>query len=1495
MKRALNIYKNTLGHKYLGVALSYNTLGLFYESQGQINQVIEYFTKASELYEIHISQITNSGSDQKKHLFLSEMRGKIDSIVSFHNQSASENSDAADLALRAIFQHKGRILDALAYNIESLRETLTPSDQTQLDELNLIRSQLASLIFTPANISQNDKISDSLLTLQKKAEELEDRLFQNGVDFNSELIPQTIFFHQNQCKILYLSYFLGDKIMPIKPCLTVFHTASSIFFLAILFATFQNFYSSTLRAQTTNPSSESSEALLICAEIDQFIKNNIEVNKNIISKRRRERYKELEKLIIRLIKAGCFKQAYKSQLRLINLLENEFGEQHITTRISYSNSYYLGQVDLAPSIILDKGIFIESIIFNRKANQLEAEGKYTEALKFSQKSYDLANQSLLDYENTYLENLSDQLVRIYSELGLYKNAIKVYESIIQKIHKKHGWNYDYDSLTNIYLDRIETLHMINSSSNDGEVSITCARKISNKKNSADQNSKRSEYKYLEKSIIRLIKLGCFNKAYEMQLKLTNFLETNLKKRHPLTRLSYLNSYYLGQVDLGAGILDNDIFIESILLNRHVNQLNFQGQYSQALGFAKEAYALANQTLIDFEYTFIENLRTQLVDIYKQLGQYSDAIQVLEDTVENYNIKYNSDASIVADIIQDEIANLHLEDGNNLKAISIFNRTLDKQRMRYGPTSALAQKLDSIAKIIGSRGNYVEAERMLQESLEIRLNHEEYESSWMALSKKSFAELALEQGFYNQAEEFYNQALNIYRQDYDFIHPDTPKCLKGLAILHMIYGEFDKAKPLLDSALSINRKIHGTETFETANSLLAIYEFYRWQKLHSKAESQLKLALPILEKIWNIDHPFYTLKIEELAELYILQGKYDQAEPLLMQSLAILKESYGRNSQYLSKVLTQLSKISFIKRKNKTARLYAARATEIQEKNLSLTLIKASESDKRDHLDILAKTANLAISIHLEDHQSQTNLKAAKLGFTASLNRKGRILETISQSYITISQSLNPGDQELFRQLKDAKDKLSKFRYNPEHEESFLFHESTTQGEVEDIENMIFRRNVELSPSTPSLTIEDVQQKIPKKTILVELVKYQPFSPTSDQPSQEWGKPRYLAYLLQAKGDFEWVDLGEAAPIEQAAIIFRQALQSKNTDIKQSARILDQKLMQPIRDRLGNTQKLLIAPDSQLNLIPFAALVDENNQYLVENYQITYLTSGRDLLHLTESVPSRQAPIVIADPDYDASTINSESKASKTEDSKTRDLTNLKFSSLPGTAAEAEALQNLLPTATILTQDKATENALKQVQGPQILHIATHGFFLDDLPLSSRIDESRSSTELRATLLNPNPTVIPDSSRPQNLDNALLRSGLALTGFNPRQSGEEDGVVTALEAAGLDLRGTKLVVLSACDTGIGDVANGEGVYGLRRAFVIAGAESQLLSLWKVSDLGTKEMMEQYYQGLIDHQGRSEALQRVQLKMLNGIYQHPYYWAAFIPSGDWRPIDLEARHP
>jgi CHAT domain-containing protein len=352
-------------------------------------------------------------------------------------------------------------------------------------------------------------------------------------------------------------------------------------------------------------------------------------------------------------------------------------------------------------------------------------------------------------------------------------------------------------------------------------------------------------------------------------------------------------------------------------------------------------------------------------------------------------------------------------------------------------------------------------------------------------------------------------------------------------------------------------------------------------------------------------------------------------------------------------------------------------------------------------------------------------------------------------------------------------------------------------------------------------------------------------------------------VLKREGEPKCIDLGPAADIDRVVSLVRKALVDRGSlNAKEAGRSLDELLMRPVRKLIGETRHILLSPDGLINLLPFSALVDEDGRYLIENYVLSYLTSGRDLLRLDiRGLKSKQGPIVFANPAYEV--LDSPSMPSNSANTTTNALLSsstaqMQWEALEGTEEEANSLKDILRSARIITGTNASEAALKRITAPRILHIATHGFFL--------------------------PGRFPG-------DWPLLRSGLVLAGANQRHSGTgEDGLLTALEAAQLDLWGTQLVVLSACQTGLGDIQIGEGVYGLRRALGLAGAESQLMSLWRVDDEATRELMVQYYRRLRDGVGRTEALREVQLGMLRSKSRsHPFFWSGFIPIGDWRMLD------
>jgi CHAT domain-containing protein len=600
-------------------------------------------------------------------------------------------------------------------------------------------------------------------------------------------------------------------------------------------------------------------------------------------------------------------------------------------------------------------------------------------------------------------------------------------------------------------------------------------------------------------------------------------------------------------------------------------------------------------------------------------------------------------------------------------------------------------------------------------------------------------------------------------------------------------------------------------------------------------------------------------------------------------LAIRQQRLGADHPDVALTLGNLASVYWQQQRYPEAIATLESALAIEEQNLISNLVALSDEQQQAYLNTIASTLHMALSLSLQTLPE--NEDAAQLALETVLRRKGRSLDMTARSHQLLRQRLTPSEQQQFDQLVDTRRQIATLRYGdlPDQDpDQYQLKLAQLQNTEKDLQASLSQRGSLFRSEGTPVTLAAVQAAIPADTALVELVRYRPV--IADAPVlQNFGPPRYGVYVLDAAGLMTWQDLGEGEAIDQAVDRFNRTLVDRSQSPVATSRALAALILDPILPALTEVQHLLIAPEGQLNRIPFEALRTADDRYLIEQFEITTLTSGRDLLRLQTEVESRQPPMLLTNPDYDQSGTATVSPPESDRGRGWDGLTQLKFGPLPGTAAEGTAIAALLPEATLLTGAAATENALKQVEGPQIVHIATHGFFLGDLPAVPPVD-TRGLGVVSATDL----PAAPASDSP--LENPLLRSGLALAGFNQRASGSEDGALTALEAAGLDLYGTKLVVLSACETGLGEVTTGEGVYGLRRAMTIAGAETLVLSLWQVDDIATQEAMTAYYQYLLAGSGRSAALRQVQLDFIGGNrYSHPYFWGAFIASGNWQPLE------
>jgi CHAT domain-containing protein len=716
-------------------------------------------------------------------------------------------------------------------------------------------------------------------------------------------------------------------------------------------------------------------------------------------------------------------------------------------------------------------------------------------------------------------------------------------------------------------------------------------------------------------------------------------------------------------------------------------------------------------------------------------------------------------------------------------------------------------------------------------------------------------------------------------------------LNNLGIIFMDLQELDQAKTYLERALAFQEKHYGQESLAISKVLNNLGIVARKQKDYPAAEKCYVRTLAIKEKSLGADHPEYAAALMNLANVYASEGDYRKALDTHLRVLSIFEKSLvpGELPPILS--LANVTKNYAAVGDFENANRVQARLEAALERNIAFNLAIGSERQKLAFLDAVAQRTERAISLNLQ--LEPDNPQAAFLATTVLLQRKGRLLDAMTDTLSTLWKHSDPQDQVLLDELKGASAQFARTALKGRQQQSLEEYRKNLQSlqeQKEKLENAISHHNEQFRAQAQAITAEAVQSAVPDGAALLEFVAYHPFNPKAQTDAEQFGDLRYAAYVLHHTGPPRGIDLGEAKAIDVLTQNFRAALREPTRgDVKQLAQAVGSKVFQPLQLLVRDDKRLLISPDGQLDLIPFEALADNQGSYLVKRYSISYLTTGRDLLRLQVPRPSRSAPVIVADPLFGepeetlvASAAVPAAKpvgASGARRSVTAgaDFASLYFAPLAGTKAEAQNIQALYPEARVLTGEQASKAALDVLRAPSVLHIATHGFFLEN-PHQENGATAASKTG--------------GTGKTEDLENPLLRSGLALRGANLAKDGKETGILTALEASNLDLWGTKLVTLSACDTGVGEVKNGEGVYGLRRSFFLAGAETLVMSLWPVSDYVAREMMVSYYSGLKDGLGRGEALRRAQLAMMKRQgRQHPFYWASFIQSGEW--ANLEGR--
>lgn len=921
--------------------------------------------------------------------------------------------------------------------------------------------------------------------------------------------------------------------------------------------------------------------------------------------------------------------------------------------------------------------------------------------------------------------------------------------------------------------------------------------------------------------------------------------------------------------------------------------NDKGDSAKAEPLLQRSLAIREKALGPEHPNVAESLNN-LATVYSSREDYAKAEPLLQRALAIREKSLGPEHLNVA-VTFNSLASLHYGKGEYAKAEPLYQRALAIREKALGPEHRdVAVALNNLANVYRGKGDYAKVEPLYQRSLAIFEKALGSGHPNVAASFNNLAAFHRERGDYEKAEPLFQRALTAWEKILGANHPHVAGALLNLATLYTDRGDYEKAEPLFQQALAIFEKALGPENPNVALSLNNLALLYTNRGDYAKAEASHQRALAIREKALGPEHPDVASSLSNLALLYLKSGDYAKTELLYQRSLAIWEKTLRSDHPHVATSLNGLAALYMAKGDVLQAVLSQSRANTVIERNLALNLAIGSERQKLAYLATLSKQADQTISLHLRyaPHDSTARGLAAAL----ILQRKGRALDATSESLNALRRRFDAEDRALFDQLTEARSQLARLILDGPQKistERYRARIKSLEDQADALETQISHRSDEYRAQSLPVTLAAVQNAIPPGAALIEFASFRPFNAKAAKDDEASGQPHYVAYILRRQGEIEWKELGETQAIDKSIDALRIALRDpRRKDVKNLARALDERVFRPLRPLLGETRSLLISPDGALNLISFSALVDEKGDYLLKRYSISYLSSGRDLLRLQVARNSQSGPLVIADPDFggrrevEATRLLKQTKAPPKkklgEEAPASAFSQFYFPALPYTAEEGEALRRMLPEATLLTKRQASKAALRQSSSPELLHVATHGFFLDDLKMTSTGEQGKSARDASRRLRQ----VEKDRSR---IENPLLRSGLALAGAN-EQKAEDNGIMTALEVTGLNLWGTKLVTLSACHTGVGEVRSGDGVHGLRRALALAGAESQVMSLWAVSDRWTRELMVAYYRKLRQGQGRGAALRQAQLEMLKGVKRrHPYYWAGFIQSGEWANLE------
>jgi CHAT domain-containing protein/Tfp pilus assembly protein PilF len=976
------------------------------------------------------------------------------------------------------------------------------------------------------------------------------------------------------------------------------------------------------------------------------------------------------------------------------------------------------------------------------------------------------------------------------------------------------------------------------------------------------------------------------------------------------------------------------------------ELSANGQYARARSLHERALGIREKRLGADDLAVAISLNN-LGALLKDIGRYDEAEPVLLRSLAIREKQLGPDHLLVASTVGN-LAFVQIERGRYDEARTMYDRVIAINERVHGPAHhVVARNITNMAIAVAQAGDHVESRRLFvraHQTMETALGPKHPD---VASALNNLATIDQRSGDLASARAVHERALALREAILPADHADIAESLHNLGAVLRSTGDYATARTLYGRALAIRERVYGQRHRAVASTLNNLGAVTRDLGEPLLAERYYRRSLDILEGAVGANHLLVAQVLTNLGPVLHDLNRNDEAATVLGRSLTIYETSYGAEHPMAAAAHDNLA-ANFHRRGNHAqARAEYERAFVIRTAalgpghpevgqglvGLANELLEQGDFAEAFRIASLAESTSLehvrATVPTLPERQALAlaSTRASGLDLTLTIatrhpgvvaNAEARVFDLIVRSRALVLDEMAGRQRDALGQtdatIQRAKSDLTTARrrlanlvvrsatasagaYRNELDQARTDHETAERALAE--RHAAFGRD----RARARATITDVVRGIPAAGALVAFAKYQPAGEKTVADGS-----RYVAFVVRADGVVRLVPLDSATRIDTLVERWRNSVtgtaptRAGERSARRAGVSLRRAIWDPLTPLLQSTELVLVVPDGALNLVNLSALPDDGSGYLVESpLLVHYLSAERDLapmaaarsgeatgglLALGGAAFDTGLPRAAASTPRQVNTIVADARGTECGS-----LGAIRFEPLPGTSREASAVVGLWKQSANVAGDPvdqlagpgASEVAFKrQAPGRRILHLATHGFFIDD-----RCPDRRGETRGVGGLTRP--------PRPSADANPLRLSGLALAGANRRAAARtdgEDGILTAEEIASLDLRTVEWSVLSACDTGLGEIRAGEGVFGLRRAFAVAGSRTAIMSLWAVEDRSTLDWMTRLYRArLIDARSTADSMREasrltLQSRRARGLNTHPFYWAAFVAAGDWR---------